>query len=243
VNNSHWVLSSSVGGIFRVYDSLLTKKISGDLKKQMNDLYSPDDGDITIDRLKCQQQIGGLDCCVFAIAFAVDISMGNDITKMRYDQFKMRGHLISCLKNEILTPFPKRRCDAEAESADRIQGDWEIPARPVRQNLQRKIKEVITLNNSFSALDTTPEAEKEIQPIERQEEKSPKRLKWKKGDLIIPKKVHTDSLLSDFFGPLMSRRFRRIPWEQQGKLRHIFHRMRSSNWSLLLFRQLAGLAS
>jgi hypothetical protein len=31
-------------------------------------------------------------------------------------------------------------------------------------------------------------------------------------------KSHTDSLLSDFFGPLMSRRFRRIPWGQTGKV-------------------------
>jgi hypothetical protein len=53
-------------------------------------------------------------------------------------------------------------------------------------------------------------------------------------------KSHADSLLSDFFGPLMSRRFRRIPWEQQGKLIGFFHRMSPSNWSLLLFKQLAG---
>jgi hypothetical protein len=45
------------------------------------------------------------------------------------------------------------------------------------------VEEAVVLNNSFAALDTTPEAK--IQSQEREKERSPKRTKWKKGELVI----------------------------------------------------------
>jgi hypothetical protein len=78
--------------------------------------------------------------------------MGNDVTKTRYDQFAMRRHVIGCLENGVMTRFPKKRCDVKPN-----QGT-EIPRRPARVYRRREEEEVITLNNNFAALDTTPEA-------------------------------------------------------------------------------------
>ena len=51
--------------------------------------------------LKCpvQSQIGGNDCELFAIAFAVSICFGMNPSKEIFDQEKMRSNLIQCFEN------------------------------------------------------------------------------------------------------------------------------------------------
>ena len=61
---------------------------------------------ISIMKHKTQNQKGGDDCGVFAIAFAVDLVMGREPAGLRYDQSKMRHHLIQCFEKKLLTPFP-----------------------------------------------------------------------------------------------------------------------------------------
>ena len=56
-----------------------------------------------------QQQKGGLDCGLFAIAFALHLVMGDDLTKIVFEQDKMRGHLLKCFINKKLEPFPHRK--------------------------------------------------------------------------------------------------------------------------------------
>lgn len=47
-----------------------------------------------------------IDCGLFAIAAATDLCNGQDPCHRQYRQDEMRGHLLSCLKNQHLTPFP-----------------------------------------------------------------------------------------------------------------------------------------
>ena len=57
---------------------------------------------------KCpvQNQVGGSDCGLFAMAFAVSICLGVNPSKFIYDQEKMRRHLTECLENQKFSNFP-----------------------------------------------------------------------------------------------------------------------------------------
>ena len=54
-----------------------------------------------------QQQQGGDDCGLFAIAFAVDLCMGNDPFTSSYTQKAMRDHLAKCFENNLFVQFPQ----------------------------------------------------------------------------------------------------------------------------------------
>ena len=53
-----------------------------------------------------QIQRGGVDCGLFALAFACDLANGNGPSEIAYCQSGMRQHLIRCLENEHFQPFP-----------------------------------------------------------------------------------------------------------------------------------------
>ena len=55
----------------------------------------------------CQQQIGGIDCGLFTIAFAVDICMGQNVASISYNQSAMCQHLHNCFKAKYFTSFPR----------------------------------------------------------------------------------------------------------------------------------------
>jgi hypothetical protein len=57
--------------------------------------------------MKMQEQAGLSDCGVLAIAVATSLSFGEGPTVVRWEQAKMRPHLIECLETEKMTPFPK----------------------------------------------------------------------------------------------------------------------------------------
>ena len=54
------------------------------------------------------RQKGADDCGLFAIAFAVDLCNGDDPAKVNYKQVEMRKHLVQCLKNGVMLPFPRK---------------------------------------------------------------------------------------------------------------------------------------
>ena len=62
---------------------------------------------ITADLMNVQGQTDSVNCGVFAIAYAADILSGISPIMSVYDVNKMRSHLIECLQNEELSPFPK----------------------------------------------------------------------------------------------------------------------------------------
>jgi hypothetical protein len=196
LNQCHWVISSSIGGIIKVYDSLKSNIPCQDLKRQLNELYSGNNGNVSFERVKCQQQVGSVDCGLFAIANAVELLEGNNITGVVFDQSQMRNHLIKCLENDKLTPFPRKRIAPETnEVFDRFHGDWLSP-KSSRKSKGRKEERGITTRNFFDALPQPTEqgeeteadkkAEKEV--ITETEEGSEIRKckkKWKAGDLVL----------------------------------------------------------
>ena len=53
-----------------------------------------------------KQQGNGVDCGVYAIAFATSLAYGGNPEKESYDEKKIRPHLVECLKIGKLTVFP-----------------------------------------------------------------------------------------------------------------------------------------
>ena len=65
-------------------------------------------GSLSVDVMNVQQQEGGSDCGLFAIAFATSLVFGQCPTLWRYTQKSMRKHLMDCLEKKDICPFPSR---------------------------------------------------------------------------------------------------------------------------------------
>ena len=57
--------------------------------------------------LPVQKQSDGYNCGPFAIAYAAEVLDGKSPIDARFDVSKMRDHVMLCLENKVLTPFPK----------------------------------------------------------------------------------------------------------------------------------------
>ncbi len=55
---------------------------------------------MTMTKVCVQEQIGGLDCGLFAIAFAVVLINGQDPAALTFDQGAARKHLQLCLQRK-----------------------------------------------------------------------------------------------------------------------------------------------
>ena len=54
-------------------------------------------------------QSGGYDCGLFAVAFATALVHGEQSGRFQFDQNKMRQHLLKCLQEGEMTPFPLKK--------------------------------------------------------------------------------------------------------------------------------------
>ncbi|CAH1250637.1 PKD1L3 [Branchiostoma lanceolatum] len=118
----HWVVSSSIGGHVNVYNSL-PSKINASLEHQLCQCYAPpskiDTDVLTVKVPSVQVQGSRFTCGLFAIAWAVDIAMGTDVTQVRYKESRMRAHLLDCFERGHLSPFPQvRRITSRRTSAE-----------------------------------------------------------------------------------------------------------------------------
>jgi len=106
---NHWVLSSSIGGDVKVYDSLNTN-MSTALRHQLVQVYRQHatglDGAINIITACVQQQRGTNDCGLFSIANMFSLALGIDPSTVIFHQSSMRDNLAQCLVNEEVAMFP-----------------------------------------------------------------------------------------------------------------------------------------
>jgi len=93
--------------IHNIYDSLCSKSLKRDVINQIADYSYCKEAELVINIMPVQQQRNGVDCGVFAIAFASSLAFGEDPCITTYDTTKMRDHLISCLEKNEITVFPK----------------------------------------------------------------------------------------------------------------------------------------
>ena len=96
----HWVCISTVGcppGLIKIYDSTNTRPSPKAVEHGCRMLFYPGK-EITFSNQRVQQQIGGNDCGLFALAFATSLCNGEDPTQQTYDQSSLRSHYIECLE-------------------------------------------------------------------------------------------------------------------------------------------------
>ena len=160
----HWLLVSQMKGMVNIFDSL-NMTPTEKLLKQLTQLFSPDEALPAYKQHNCHKQIGYKDCGVFAIAYAVDVLLGNEPHNIRYDQCKMRDHLIACYESGELTSFPKFSTDDNIKTkssngfntSNEIRNTelkWSTPKRyHLRpRNTQLIQKGNVTTSNRFSVL-------------------------------------------------------------------------------------------
>lgn len=106
----HWLLISTLGctdGQVKIYDSLMSPP-SLQVQLQIASLLCSHLPKMQCAYQSCQQQNGGADCGLFAIAFAVDICLGLDVCALAYEQSQMRTHLCKCIRESRFTSFPRK---------------------------------------------------------------------------------------------------------------------------------------
>ena len=54
-------------------------------------------------------QSGTNDCGLFTAAYCTSLAFGQDPAAVVFSQAAMRGHLLECLQNKMMTPFPTSR--------------------------------------------------------------------------------------------------------------------------------------
>ena len=106
----HWITVSTINckdGEVRVLDSLFTN-CDKETEAVIRGLYQRDTENIRIIMSRCQKQTGGKDCGLFAIAFAVALVFNKRPSTLKFNQQKMRSHLVECFTKQEMTPFPCR---------------------------------------------------------------------------------------------------------------------------------------
>ena len=64
----------------------------------------------------CNSRTGIADCGHFAIAFAVHLAFGEDVSRLTFDQSQMRQHLVKCFQKKETQPFPLTRTALRSQS-------------------------------------------------------------------------------------------------------------------------------
>ena len=144
----HWLLLSSLNGMVTIYDSLNTKPTES-LKRQMSQLFSPDDSLPQFQQVSCHKQTGSNDCGVFAIAYAVSVLHGISPDSVIFDQSKMRAHLVQCFQEGELKQFPThRRTDLNGIliANNKSSSAWKLPRRSTRLAKQQVSPSTTTAN-------------------------------------------------------------------------------------------------
>ena len=118
-HENHWVVASNIGcnsGCVRLYDSS-SKETDEATNKILSKLLQTSNSFMTVEVMNVQQQRGGNDCRVFAIAFATSLVLGQCPTLRSYTQKNMRRHLLECLESKEIALFPSRTVNKKYHQA------------------------------------------------------------------------------------------------------------------------------
>ena len=110
VNGNHWIAVSTVqcpAGVVKVYDSMHLG-LPSSLKSVIADILHTTKKSLTIEYANVQLQRGGCDCGLLAIPNVTAICNGEDPALLQIDQDQTRQHLLTCLEDNLIAPFPAR---------------------------------------------------------------------------------------------------------------------------------------
>ena len=102
----HWVVATMMNcDIYqvKVFDSLYTF-CDKETETIINNLFQWDSKRTFS---QCQKQIGGVDCGLFAIAFATALAYyGKQASKMKFVQEELKAHFVNCINKGVMSLFP-----------------------------------------------------------------------------------------------------------------------------------------
>ena len=105
---NHWLtVSSNEEGEILIFDSLKKQTLSDKVYQQIARLANCKDKSLRLVNASVQQQTNTINCGLFALAFVVDILNKKCPRTSMYDEGMMRSHLLSCLQNKKIVPFPQ----------------------------------------------------------------------------------------------------------------------------------------
>ena len=111
-SHAHWVTSARLPKAINllVFDSKRGPTLSTALEQQLCQIHCPieDSIDVLIPNLQ-QQQKGSNNCGLFAIVYATELCWHGEVAK-EFEEKGMRKHLLKCLQEGLLSPFPGKTC-------------------------------------------------------------------------------------------------------------------------------------
>ena len=112
VDKNHWQVVSNIGctssDMILVYDSKYST-ISNTTKQLIAQLLKTSKKSYTIQIANVTKQSGCNDCGVFAPAYCTALAHGQDPSTLIFNQGAMRQHLLQCLEEKKMVPFPTVR--------------------------------------------------------------------------------------------------------------------------------------
>ena len=108
LGSGHWLTISTLNcpeGTVNVFDSMYND-LDQECKSQVLSILKYKGKTVKFHMIPVQRQVGGTECGLFAIAFAVALCLGLNPAKLIFEQSKMRTHLISCILEQTFTNFP-----------------------------------------------------------------------------------------------------------------------------------------
>jgi Ulp1 family protease len=101
--SDHWItfLHNGINQV-TVYDSVYST-VEKETKAIIAQMTSSEEPTIQVQTIK---QSGGMDCGLYAIAFATSLTHGQNPCMACYQQENMRKHLVQCFETGVLTLFP-----------------------------------------------------------------------------------------------------------------------------------------
>ena len=107
-DTDHLVACASIEGVVYLADSA-QRPISGVVAKQLKQLFKTglkDNGQLPVYVVHAATQPNGNDCGLYAAVFAFQWSTGSMACDVVFDNSAMRPHLLQCLQQEQVHPFP-----------------------------------------------------------------------------------------------------------------------------------------
>ena len=118
-NANHWLTISNLNSnnVWNIYDSLSYEK---ELLIKFFQAILPNEEQVLVSFENVQQQIGGNDCGLFALAFATSLCYKDVPSLIFYDQIFLRNHYVKCIEDNEIQPFPSKPKRGSTRNASKL---------------------------------------------------------------------------------------------------------------------------
>ena len=151
INGNHWICVSNIGLYSQepvtdrtfIYDSFVPDNIECQTKLQICSFVRPSSSSFRFEMMNIMVQQNTFDCGLFAIANMTEVAYGGHPGRCVWDTNKLREHLIACLEEQYLVPFPKlkeRRVPFSGAVKHSVKEDIHCVCRMPYDNVSKMIR-------------------------------------------------------------------------------------------------------